>query len=226
MATSGVYTYVPTIAEIIEEAYELAGLEMSSGYDAVSARRSLNFSLMHLANEGINMWTIEQVTVDLVDGTASYNLESTGVKTVDVLDVTVKDGDTYTDLARITWDQYLRLPDKTIEGRPSQFAVVRGQAQTTIYLYPVPDDSTLDLVLHRARYIQDVVTLSEDLDAPKRFIPAITATLAYFIAAKNPLKVTAQKRAELKMLSDEMTTKAKHEDRDRSAFLVYGGPKQ
>lgn len=75
MATSGTKTFSLDTAEVIEEAYELAGLELRTGYDASSARRSLNIMFSDWSNRGINLWTVEQVTLDLVSGTSSYTLD-------------------------------------------------------------------------------------------------------------------------------------------------------
>ena len=76
MATSGTKTFSLSIADAIEEAYELAGLEVKTGYDAETARRSLNIMFADWSNRGVNLWTIEQVSLDLVAGTSSYTLNS------------------------------------------------------------------------------------------------------------------------------------------------------
>ena len=76
MATSGTKTFQLTIADTIEEAYVLAGLELRTGYDAETARRSLNIMFADWSNRGINLWTIEQVTANLTAGTNSYTLNS------------------------------------------------------------------------------------------------------------------------------------------------------
>ena len=87
MATSGTKTFSLDTAEVIEEAYELAGLELRTGYDASSARRSLNIMFSDWSNRGINLWTVEQVTLDLVSGTSSYTLNSFDI---DVLEAIVR----------------------------------------------------------------------------------------------------------------------------------------
>ena len=76
MATSDSKVFSLNTAEVIEEAYELAGLEMRTGYDAATARRSLNIMFSDWANRGINLWTVEQVTLDLTSGTSTYTLNS------------------------------------------------------------------------------------------------------------------------------------------------------
>ena len=116
MATSGTKTFSLDTAEVIEEAYELAGLELRTGYDASSARRSLNIMFSDWSNRGINLWTVEQVTLDLVSGTSSYTLNSFDI---DVLEAIVrvfdsKSSSTFNDITieRISRQEYLGLPDK------------------------------------------------------------------------------------------------------------------
>ena len=87
MATSGTKTFSLDTAQVIEEAYELAGLELRTGYDARTARRSLNIMFADWSNRGINLWTVEQVSLDFSNGTSSYTLNSYDV---DVLEAIVR----------------------------------------------------------------------------------------------------------------------------------------
>jgi len=68
--TSGLSDFDLNLTELIEEAYERAGLEMRSGYDMRTARRSLNLLTIELANRGINLWTIEQGQITINTGHA------------------------------------------------------------------------------------------------------------------------------------------------------------
>ena len=74
MSTSGTTTFNPDVNEYIEEAFERCGAELRSGYDFRTARRSLNLMFADWSNRGINMWTIEQGTQTLTQGTATYTL--------------------------------------------------------------------------------------------------------------------------------------------------------
>ena len=53
----------PDMPEIFEEAYERAGLEMRSGYDLKTARRSLNLLTLEWQNRGLNLFTIKVPTI-------------------------------------------------------------------------------------------------------------------------------------------------------------------
>jgi len=62
MATSGSADFNLDMAEITEEAFERCGLELRTGYDSRTARRSLNLLFADWANRGLNLWTVEQIT--------------------------------------------------------------------------------------------------------------------------------------------------------------------
>jgi len=72
MAVSGSKDFEPNVADYVEEAFERCGLEFRTGYDAVTARRSLNFLFADWANRGLNRWTMNQVSQTVVSGLAEY----------------------------------------------------------------------------------------------------------------------------------------------------------
>ncbi len=216
MATSGTKTFSLDTGDVIEEAYELAGLELRTGYDAATARRSLNIMFADWANRGINLWTVEQVILSLTSGTASYTLNSYDL---DVLEAIIRVYDsttstTYTDISitRINRLSYLNIPDKTTTARPSQFFIDR-QETPVLYLYPTPDSvTTYKFVSYRMQRIDDVTASAQDQEVPSRFIPSMTAGLAYQIALKkNPAKAEM-----LKFEYEELFNRAASEDTDRA----------
>ena len=87
MTTSGTRDFEPDVAEYIEEAFERCGLEFRTGYDGITARRSLNLLLADWANRGLNQWTIENTTTTLTQGAESIDLTTS---TIDVLDVVIR----------------------------------------------------------------------------------------------------------------------------------------
>ena len=128
MTTSGLSTFNLDLSEIIEEAFERCGAELRTGYDHRTARRSLNLLFADWANRGINMWTIEQGTINLVQGTNTYVLP---VDTVDLIEHVVRTGagnqTTQADLTitRISVDTYATIPNKLSQGRPIQVWINR-----------------------------------------------------------------------------------------------------
>ena len=190
MATSGTTAFNLDFTEIAEEAWERAGREMRSGYDLRTARRSMNLLTIEWQNRGINMWTIEEGTVNLVGGTATYALPA---DTIDLLEHVVRTGDgnitTQSDLniTRISVSTYSSIPNKLSQGRPIQIYVDRGQANPSVTVWPVPDaSSTYILKYWRMRRIQDAGAGVQTPDINFRFLPCLVAGLAYYIAQKDP----------------------------------------
>ena len=94
MAVSGSKDFEPNVAEYIEEAFERCGLELRTGYDAQTARRSLNLLFADWANRGLNRWTIEQVTQTFAKDIADYP--------VGTITLSVSDSDSFTIAETIT----------------------------------------------------------------------------------------------------------------------------
>jgi len=228
MATSGTATFNMDFTEIAEEAFERAGREMRTGYDLRTARRSMNLLTIEWQNRGINMWTIEEGTVNLVSGTASYALPA---DTVDLLEHVVRTGDgnitTQSDLniTRISVSTYASIPNKLSQGRPIQLYIDRGQANPTVTVWPVPDASTTYILKYwRMRRIEDAGTGVNTADVNFRFLPCLVAGLAYYIAMKEP--DLAQRLPMLKAAYDEQFDLAAQEDREKATLSlvprIYG----
>ena len=195
------------IAEIIEEAFERCGLEVRTGYDARTARRSLNLMFAEWANRGLNMWTVQQGTVTLTQGQATETLLA---DVVDVLEVVLRRDGTDYDLDRISRGDYVTLPSKTTQGRPSQFWFNR-QIAPVINLWAVPENSTDQLIYYYLQRIDDADTLVNTTDMPFRFYPCMVAGLAYYLAMKR-----APDRIQLlKVVYEEEFQRAADEDEDR-----------
>ena len=112
MATSGTTAFNPNFLTIIEEAYEQAGMELRSGYQLDTARRSMDLLTLEWANRGIHLWAMDKGTVLLVDGTTTYNLPT---DTIDLIQVYVTASSTDYQLTRIDVGQYSNLSSKTTE---------------------------------------------------------------------------------------------------------------
>lgn len=213
MATSGSRDFDIDVAEIIEEAYERCGLEVRTGYDTTTARRSLNLMFADWANRGLNLWTVTQATQALTSGTATYTFTTAYT---DILEVALRNSSgTDRDVSRISRSQYLSIPNKTTTGTPSQFFFNRSTTPT-ITLWPTPDNSTDSLVYYYVNRIQDVDTLVNTADTPFRFLPCMVAGLAYYIAMKK-----APDRVQLlKVVYEEEFQRAADEDEDRVSLKL------
>lgn len=232
MTTSGTTTWAPDLAELFEEAFERAGLELRSGYDLKTARRSLNFLLTEFANKGLNLWTVRTGTLTLVPGQSVYTttdgLPSDAIDYIEHVCRTVNGGvPTDITLNRISVSTYANIPNKNSQGRPYQIYVDRATNAPKITVWPVPDSSTTyTLVYWYLKRADDATSpVSQTVELPFRFYNAIAAGLAYHIALKKP---EAQDRVSmLKELAEEAFALASDEDRDRSSvrftpFVGYG----
>jgi hypothetical protein len=225
MTTSGTSSFDIQITDLFEEAYERAGSEMRSGYDFRTARRSFNLLTMEWANRGINLWTVESGTVPLVAGTATYNLP---VDTIDLIEHVIRqnpgNASTQTDISisRISVSTYSTIPNKLNTGRPIQVYINRRSGITTpagiqyptITVWPVPADNSYTFVYWRLRRIQDAGNGDGTTDIPFRFVPALTAGLAYQIAMKIP--EAAPRLPMLQAEYDKQWQLASEEDREKA----------
>jgi len=132
--TSGASSFNLQLDELVEEAFERAGSELRTGYDLRTARRSLNIMFADWANRGINMWTIEQGEINLVQGQNTYALPD---DTVDLIEHVIRTGNnissTQADLTitRISVSTYATIPNKIQQARPIQVWVQRFNGQNS-----------------------------------------------------------------------------------------------
>ena len=217
MATSGTTAFDLNVDELIEAAFERCGLELRTGYDLETARRSLNLMFADWSNRGLNLWVIEERTESLTEGTASYDLD---VDLVNVLSAVIRttSGSTTTDyqVNRISRSDYHYLPDKSIKARPTQFYVERS-ITPKLYLYPAPENSTDVFRYYALTRIQDAGVFTNTLEITFQFLPAMVAGLAYYVAMKR-----APERIQLlKQVYDEEWQRASLENIDTvsSRFL-------
>jgi len=212
MSVSGSKDFELDVADYVQEAFERCGLEVRTGYDLKTAKRSLNLMLAEWANRGLNQWTIKQTNQTLTAGTADYAL---GADTIDILSAVLRrDGVDY-NLERLSRDEYLNIPTKTQTSRPSQFFVDR-QINPVLKVWPSPENSTDVIVFDRLVRIDDADASTNTMDMPFRFYPCLAAGLAYYIAIKR-----APDRIQLlKAIYEEELDRAMSEDRDRASFNI------
>ena len=217
MATSGTTVFNLDIYDIVEEAYEMVGLEMRSGYELKTARRSLNLLMREWGNRGINFWTIRETTIPVVAGTTTVTLPS---DCIDILDASWRTGTGLNQndriMTRMSVVDYAQMSNKNQPGPPTQFWVHRI-VPPEVKLWPVPvDDGTF--VFWGLRSIEDVGGYGNTMDMPARVLPALTSGLAYYLALKTP---GADARAAfLKGEYDRQFTLAEEEDRERAPFKM------
>jgi hypothetical protein len=231
--TTSTTAFNPTLNDIVEEAFERCGLELRTGYDFRTARRSLNLLITEWANRGINLWTIEQGTIPLVQGTITYDLPS---DTVDLLEHVIRTfpnsqaNQTDININRISFSTYATIPNKLTQGRPIQVWINRRSGQTSnapgateqypqINVWPAPDQGTAStpyyyFVYWRLRRMVDAGNGVNVEDIPFRFIEPMIAGLAYRLAMKVPGGL--ERLQFLKQQYDEAWEMASGEDREKA----------
>jgi len=213
MATSGTRAFSLDVATAIEEAYELAGLEARTSYDAVTARRSMNIMFADWSNRGVQMWEIGKVTTTLTEGTNEYTINAYDV---DILDAYIQRSvsDIVTDyvIDRIDRNEYVGIPNKATKARPTEFWLERVKTPI-IHLYPTPENSTDKLIYYVWQRIQDSTASVNDVDIPSRFMPPLVSGLAYYLC----LKKNVQKLGILKEQYEQDLMNALKYDEDRSS---------
>ena len=221
MATSGTTAFTLDLGDIMEEAHDLCGSELRSGYDYRGAKRALNLIFLEWQNKGLNLWKIEQGTQTLTSGTNSYALPSSALEVVDVF-VRTNAGDTSRQfdqrLNRISRTEYNHQAIKLLESKPTQFYIDKGTSSNNIVLWATPDSSgTYTLVYDYLQRIEDAGNpASNNADVPSKYLPCLTYALAYNLACKMP---EAQNRVPMiKQRYDELWNEVSDADRERAAI--------
>ena len=240
--TSGTVTFDKTFSvdEIIEEAYERIGSQVSSGYQLKTARRSLNIMFQEWGNRGLHYWEVGEADINLVEGQAEYiffRATSDGTSAVtdpantygvaDVLESTLRADRTAVDQAdsaitKIDRSTYSALSNKLSKGTPSKYFVQRFVDKTVVTLYPTPDSSNAAKAVHIyfVKRIQDAdSTYTDATDVPFRFVPCMVSGLAFYLSQKFNPQATQQ----LKLYYEDELARALSED--GSSTSVHITPK-
>ena len=241
--TSGTVTFDKTFAvdDLISEAYERIGSQVTSGYQLKTARRSLNIMFQEWGNRGLHYWEVAESNIDLIEGQAEYNFfrstsDGTSSSTsatadvygvADVLEATLRTDRTASDqadsaLTKIDRSTYSALSNKLSKGTPSKYFVQRFVDKTTITVYPTADSSNAskDLHFYYVKRIQDADgTYTDATDVPFRFVPCMVSGLAFYLAQKFQPQLVQQ----MKLYYEDELARALSED--GSSTSVHITPK-
>ena len=241
--TSGTVTFDKTFSvdEIIAEAYERIGSQVTSGYQLKTARRSLNVLFQEWGNRGLHYWEVAETNIDVIEGQAEYTFyraSSDGTSSVttapasvygvaDILEATLRSDRTETgqsdsSLTKIARSAYSALSSKLSKGTPSQYFVQRFVDKTTLTVYPTSDstNASKDIHIYYVKRLQDAdATYTDATNVPYRFVPCMVSGLAFYLAQKfNPQLVQ-----QMKLLYEDELTRALAED--GSSASTYITPK-
>ena len=240
--TSGTTTFDKTFAidEIIEDAFERIGLNSVAGYQMKSARRSLNILFQEWGNRGIHYWEIAETNIDMIEGQAEYKFfresaDGTSATTTptngiygmsDVLEAHLRSNRTQTTqsdspMTKVDRSTYAGFSNKLSKGTPNQYWVQRFIDHTSISVYPTPDstNASKDMHFYYIKRIQDAGDYTNATDVPFRFVPCMTAGLAFYLSQKYQPQLAQQ----MKLYYEDELARALAED--GSASSTYITPK-
>ena len=196
---------------------EMIGGEETLGHEPKSARRSINLLLQDWQNRGVMLWTANTSTVDLTTSVTTFALASS---TIDVLEAVHNREDRDIQLERISMQEYLKIPNKGQTGRTTQYAVRHERGNPVVNLWPIPENSTDKIKLELVSYMEDVnKSAIQNADISRRFLPCLTAGLAYHMSMKRP-GVEAGRISMIKQEYEERLQRAMDEDRERVSIFL------
>ncbi len=222
MSTSGTTSFFPDNTDVLLEAYDRCGIRPASltTDHLASGYRSMNLVQQTWANRGVNLWTVDLLTVQLVQGQSTYTLPADTIMVRDCY-ISQPTGGFLTDrlLYPISRNDYAAIPNKSSEGEVNTFWFNRQTPapEMVLWLVPAADANITTLKIYRNRQIQDSnITGGQTADIPYRFIEAYCADLAARLAQKFAPQMWMPLKAEAAMAWQE----ASSEDSERVPFYI------
>ena len=238
--TSGTVTFDKSFAvdDIIAEAYERIGSQVTSGYQLKSARRSLNILFQEWGNRGIHYWEVGETNIDLIEGQTEYtfyrasgdgtssttNSPASVYGVADVLEASLRTNRTAVNqsdsaLTKIARATYSAQASKLSKGTPSQYFVQRFIDKTTFTIYPTPDSTNAAKAVNffYIKRIEDVdSTYTDSTNVPYRFVPCMVSGLAFYLSQK----VNPQLTQTMKLLYEDELARALAEDGSAASTFI------
>ena len=241
IATTATFESTFSIDEVIEDAYERCGQQNVTGYQLKAARRSLNILFQEWGNRGIHYWEIGNTNLDLVEGQAEYIFyrssdDGTSATTSptnglygfsDITEASYRQNystpTASTDqadlpLTKVDRSTYAAFSNKAVKGTPSQYWVQRFIDRTTMTIYPTPNSTAASnfINLYYVSRVKDAGAYTNVGDIPYRFVPAMVAGLAFYLAQKWALDRVQQ----LKLFYEDELARALKEDGSPSSTYI------
>ena len=183
MTTSGTYAFNPALGEIVLYAYQNIGVRPTSVLQEhmESARMATNMMLSRWSNQGVNLWAVELVTVPLVAGQSTYDVDGSTIMILDAYTTTDSGIDRV--IMPISRTEYASYPNKTQQGFPTSYWFDR-LVSPKVTLWPVPDGSSATILkYYRVRQVQDAnLQNGQTVEIPYRWLEAFADGLAYRLA--------------------------------------------
>jgi len=199
LTSSGTYAFQITNSSVVVQAFSRIGIRRTAllAEHMADAYQEYQLLLSSLSNLQPNLWTVELVSVPLVQGTATYNVDPSIVMILDAY-ISTGSGQSQNDrlILPISRDEYASYTNKNVQGITSVFWFNR-QISPTITLWEVPDQTGVyTLNYYACRQMQDAnLTGGETPNAPYRWYDALVAGMSHRMARNwKPELETARKQ--------------------------------
>jgi len=217
VASSNAKSWSLQVDELITEALERVGGKFTSAEEVDSCMRSLNLVLKDLMNRGKPLFTIEQKVINLSASVADYTLSA---GTVNVLGPVVRVSGRDLAMNRLSFLDYQNIATKGTTGQPTQYTTVQNLNNITLKVWPCPDTvASYQISYYACEDPDDITQMYQGVDIHRRYLPCVTAGLAFYMAQKMP-GFDLNKLAFLKNEWNEQLRLAFEEDRELTSYVI------
>jgi hypothetical protein len=141
-------------------------------------------------NTALDVVTAEWFWVD-IEGVLDftfYRLKANDGTILDVGEFVIANLPNEIPVAKINRDDYANLPNKFFQGRPVQFWYDKQRSPPLMQLWPAPQEqyAFAQIILYVQRYVQDVGSLTQEVEVPQRWYLAVVLMLAKQLAMEIP----------------------------------------
>ena len=219
MATSGVSNFDPTFDDLLQDAAAMVGGGPVLADELISARRGLDYLLTDLQNKNVLLHKIETTVVPVSASVSALTFNQT---ISDVLVASIRTSSTDIVIERDGYERWAEIPTKSQTGRPTRYWWDRRRDSNVMNFWPVPDQA-YTVVLTIQKNAENTLRAFDNIDVPRRFLPAVTYGLAYWIGLRRGNNVDANRLALLRAEYDRAVKDAMREDRERGKILIRIG---
>lgn len=221
MATSGDSDFNPTFDDILQDAAGMVGGGPILAEELISARRGLDYLLTEIQNKNVLLHKIETTSVPTSTSTQQYTFDNT---VLDALHVAVQTSTNQTKIPimRIGFERWADIPVKNQPGRPTMYWFDRQRDESVLNVWPIPNQP-YTLVVTVQKNSEQTVRAFQNVDVPRRFLPALVYGIAYYVGLRRMNRVPTERLALLKMEFEKALQGAMREDRERGSYFMRIG---
>jgi hypothetical protein len=219
VATSGTSNFDPTFDDLLQDAAAMVGGGPLLADELIGARRGLDFLLTDLQNKNVLLHKIETTTVPVSVSVSSLTFDQS---ISDVLVASVRTSSTDIVIERDGYERWAEIPTKSQTGRPVRYWWDRRRDSSVMNLWPLPDQ-TYTLVLTVQKNAESTLRAFDNVDVPRRFMPALVYGLAYWVGLRRGNRVDTNRLTLLRAEYERAIKDAMREDRERGKVLIRIG---